>query len=240
MHLKIARAGMLLALALLACPAALAQQAPPQVRCPAAPVPPGSRLTLVAQRIALDGLPLSIVQVASPLPLTAFLQFYAHAWVTPQGKPAYVRYPLGPWQAIAHGSGACFYTVQAQALGTGTTALIGVSMPQRSQSNAELINVTAPENARVITHMVSVDGGRRGNTWLLYTANSPDSVVQFYARALHAQGWAQVLQQAVPNHAQTTSAMYTKGAANIGLVVQPMRNGASITITEMTHMGVRP
>jgi hypothetical protein len=213
---------------------ARAQGVPPAVTCAAAPVPPRSTSTLIASRIAVDGLPMSIVQVTNALPLAGFLQFYAKAWVSPQGKPRYVRYPLGPWQVIAHRAGGCFYTVQAQQQGNSTSALIGVSMPQRSQSNAELIDVAAPANARVITHMVSEDSGRLGNTWLLYSADSPAAVVAFYARALRARGWAQVMQQALPRPGMT-SAMYTKDAANIGLVVQPMRAGSSITITQMTH-----
>jgi hypothetical protein len=214
---------------------AQAQTVPPQITCAAAPVPPGSTLSLIASRIAVNGLPMSIVQATSALPVATFMQFYARAWVSPQGKPLYVRYPLGPWQVIAHGANGCFYTVQAQQQRGSTSALIGVSMPQRSQRNADLIDITAPANARVITHMVSEDSGKLGNTWLLYTANPPDAVVRFYARALRARGWAQVMQQSLQARPGVTSAMYAKGASNIGLVVQPMRAGSSITITEMTH-----
>jgi hypothetical protein len=213
----------------------LAQQVPPRMQCAAAPVPPGSKLELITSRIEMDGLPMAIVQASSTLPTAAFLQFDARTWVTPQGKPRYVRYPLGPWQVIAHAGGGCFYTVQVKAQGAGTAALIGVSMPNRVSGHATMIDVTAPADSHAIMHMVSEDSGKLGNTWLLYTANSPDTVVQFYMHALQAQGWLRVMQQAVPMRPGVTTAMYQKGAANIGLVVQPMRAGSSITITQMTH-----
>ncbi len=58
---------------------ALALQAPPNVHCTSAPVPPGSSLSLVASQIAINGLPMAIVAAHSTLPPQAFLQFYATA-----------------------------------------------------------------------------------------------------------------------------------------------------------------
>ena len=188
-------------------------------------------MDLIASRIEMDGLPMAIVQASSALPAAAFLQFYAKTWVTPQGKPRYVRYPLGPWQVIAHAGGGCFYTVQVKAQGAGAAALIGVSLPNRVSGRATTIDVTAPADSHAIMHMVSEDSGKLGNTWLLYTANSPDTVVRFYARALKAQDWVQLMQQALPNAPGSTTLMYQRGTSDMGIVVQPMRAGASITLT---------
>ena len=214
---------------------ALALQAPPVVHCKTAPVPPGSSLSLVASQIAINGLPMAIVAAHSALPPQAFLQFYATAWTAPDGHPVYIRYPLGPWQVIAHAEGGCFYTVQVQAAGSGSGALIGVSMPKRGSNNAMVLDVAAPGDAHVLTHMVSEDGGKQGNTWLLYTANPTAVVMRFYAHTLKQQGWARIMQHLQPGKPDVATAMYQKGAANIGLVVQPMRTGSAITITEMTH-----
>ena len=214
---------------------ALALQAPPVVHCKTAPVPPGSSLSLVASQIVINGLPMAIVAAHSALSPPAFLQFYAKAWTAPDGRPVYIRYPLGPWQVIAHAEGGCFYTVQVQAAGSGSGALIGVSMPKSGSNNAMVLDVAAPGDARVLTHMVSEDGGKQGNTWLLYTANPTAAIMRFYARTLRQQGWAQIMQRQQPGKPAVATAMYQKGAANIGLVVQPMRAGSAITITEMTH-----
>ena len=221
-------------LALLPLPA-LAVQAPPVVRCETAPVPPGSSLSLVASQIAINGLPMAIVAVHSKLSPPEFLKFYANAWTAADGHPVYIRYPLGPWQVIAHAEGGCFYTVQVQAAGSGSGALIGVSMPKRGSNNAMVPDVVAPSDARVLTHMVSEDGGKQGDTWLLYTATPTAVVMHFYARVLRQRGWAQIMQHLQPGKPDVATAMYQKGAANIGLVVQPMRTGSAITITEMTH-----
>ena len=223
-----------LILALLPLPA-LALQTPPDVQCKSAPVPPGSSLSLVASQIAINGLPMAIVAAHSALSPQAFLKFYATVWTAADGHPVYIRYPLGPWQVIAHAGGGCFYTVQVQAAGSGSGALIGVSMPKRGSNNAMVLDVAAPGDARVLTHMVSQDGGKQGNTWLLYTANPTAAVMGFYARTLRQQGWAQIMQRQQPGKPAVATAMYQKGAANIGLVVQPMRAGSAITITEMTH-----
>ena len=214
---------------------ALALQAPPTVRCKAAPVPPGSRLNLVAPQIAVNGMPMAIVAAQSALAPQPFLQFYEKSWTAADGHPVYIRYPLGPWQVIAHAEGGCFYTVQVRPAGSGTGALIGVSMPSRGSGGATVLNVTAPGDARVLTHMVSADSGKLGNTWLLYTANPPAAVVRFYAHALPTQGWTRVMQRALLQHPDVTAAMYQKGASNMGFVVQPMRTGSSITLTVESH-----
>ncbi|WP_136256237.1 hypothetical protein [Metallibacterium scheffleri] len=214
---------------------ALALQAPPNVHCTSAPVPPGSSLSLVASQIAINGLPMAIVAAHSTLPPQAFLQFYATAWTAPDGHPVYIRYPLGPWQVIAHAEGGCFYTVQVQAAGTGSGALIGVSMPKRGSNNAMVLDVAAPGDARVLTHMVSEDGDKQGNTWLLYTANPTAAVMRFYARTLKQQGWARIMQRQSPGKPGVATAMYQKGVSNMGLVVQPMRAGSSITLTVESH-----
>ena len=214
---------------------ALALQTPPRVHCAAAPAPQGSSLSLIASQIAVNGLPMAIVAVHSALPPAALLKFYATAWTAPNGRPVYIRYPLGPWQVIAHAEGGCFYTVQVQAAGSGSGALIGVSMPKRGTNNAMLLDVAAPGDARVLTHMVSEDGGKQGDTWLLYTTNPTAEVMRFYARTLKRRGWAQVMQRPQPDAPGIAVAMYQKSARTMGLVVQPMRAGSSITLTVESH-----
>jgi len=206
--------------------------APAQIVCRAAPVPRNSTVTLIAPRIAINGLPMAIVQASSPLSPKAFLQFYAKAWVGEDGKPRYVHYPLGSWKVIAHGDrDGCFYTVQVRPQGARTVALIGVSMPGRSSASASNLNVTAPGDARVLTHMVSEDGGKLGDTWLLYTANPPVTVAHFYTQMLKAQGWVRLMQQRTPGSGVQIVQMYQKGSSDMGLVVQPMHNGSTITLT---------
>ncbi len=213
---------------------AAALQTPPAVRCRAVPVPPHSDVAVVAPRIAINGLPMAIVAAHSALAPQSFLRFYATAWTAPDGHPVYIRYPLGPWQVIAHAAGRCFYTVQVKAAGTGSGALIGVSEPGRA-TGTQVLDVTAPGDARVLTHMVSADGGKLGDTWLLYTANPPAAVAGFYAQRLRARGWVRVSQHALPGHAALIGAMYQKGTRNLGLVVQPLRAGSAITLTVESH-----
>ncbi|MDE1898289.1 MAG: hypothetical protein KGI40_10635 [Xanthomonadaceae bacterium] len=214
---------------------AAAQQAPPALRCKAAPVPPGSRVTLIAPRVATDGLPMAIVEASSALSQDALLQFYTRAWTAPGGRPVYLRYRVGPWSVIAHAEAGCFYTVQTQARGQGSVALLGVSEPARGSAEAMRLAVAAPGDARVLTHMVSRDGGKLGDTWLLYSAQSPAEVLRFYARALPAQGWSRTMLRPVPGADQRSVGMYQKGASAMGIVVQPMRAGSSITLTVESH-----
>lgn len=204
---------------------------PTTLQCRAAPVPRDSKLTLIAPRIAINGLPMAIVQASSVLSPKAFLQFYAKAWLGSDGKPRYVLYPLGRWQVIAHAQDGCFYTVQVRAHGKKSVALIGVSMPGRSSQSATNLNVAAPGDARVLTHMVSEDGGKLGDTWLLYTANPPATVAHFYTQTLRALGWVRLMQQRTPGSTAQIVQMYQKGSSDMGLVVQPMRNGSTITLT---------
>ena len=226
---------LVIALSLLAPVTALALDAPASVHCAAAPAPLGTQLTVVAPQIAVNGLPMAIVAARSPLAPTDFLRFYTSAWTAPDGHPVYIRYPLGPWQVVAHRQGACFYTVQVRAAGSGSSALIGISTPTGRTNQPTLLDVTAPGDARVLTHMVSEDGGKLGNTWLLYSGNPPAAVARFYARALPAQGWTRVASRNVPGQHDVNAAMYQKGTSNLGLVVQPLRAGTAITVTVESH-----
>lgn len=225
-------ASMLLLGALLAASApAGALQAPPALQCNAASAPPNSALSLIAPQIAINGLPMAIVQASSALSPQAFLDFYAKAWTSPAGKPLYVRYPLGPWQVIAHGERGCFYTVQVQQQGGRTFALIGVSRPGRSSASSAQLDVTAPGDARVLTHMVSEDSGKLGDTWLLYSDNPPGAVARFYVRALAEAGWTRITTAPSMFHAGASALIYQKGTSDMGIVVAPLRQGSSITLT---------
>ena len=127
---------------------AAAQPAPPALHCKAAPVPPGSRVTLIAPQVATDGLPMAIVEASSALSQDALLQFYTRAWTAPGGRPVYLRYRVGPWSVIAHAEGGCFYTVQTQVRGHGSVALLGVSEPARGSAGAMRLAVAAPGTGR--------------------------------------------------------------------------------------------
>ncbi len=205
--------------------------APPAVHCTAIAAPPHSTLSLIAPQVAVNGLPMAIVQASSALSPQAFLNFYVKAWTSPAGKPLFIRYPLGPWQVIAHGERGCFYTVQVQQQGGRTFALIGVSRPGRSRASSAQLDVTAPGDARVLTHMVSEDSGKLGDTWLLYSDNPPGAVARFYALALANAGWTRITTAPSMFHAGASALIYQKGTSDMGIVVAPLRQGSSITLT---------
>ncbi len=205
--------------------------APPAVHCTAIAAPPHSTLSLIAPQVAVNGLPMAIVQASSALSPQAFLNFYVKAWTSPAGKPLFIRYPLGPWQVIAHGERGCFYTVQVQQQGGRTFALIGVSRPGRSRASSAQLDVTAPGDARVLTHMVSEDSGKLGDTWLLYSDNPPGAVARFYALALAKAGWTRITTAPSMFHAGASALIYQKGTSDMGIVVAPLRQGSSITLT---------
>lgn len=225
-------AGVLLALGVAGWPLAT-WAALPQVGCSVLPAPPQSEQEIIASRIIIDGRLMSIVGASSKLSPAAFAQFYKNLWHGEPGKPLYVENTIGKWDVVAHKQGQCFYTVQVQADAQGSSyALLGISA-LGGHFGTGALNFPAPGDARPLTHMVSDDSGTTGDTWLLYTNNSADATVGWYAHNMTSLGWHP---DAPPGAAaRGTVLMFTKGHSHAGIVVAPFKTGAMITLTVMSR-----
>lgn len=204
----------------------------PAVNCARPPFPTGTKLTVVAQQVAMNGTPMSILAMANRLPPAAVLDFYRHRWVV-NGHPAYVQYRVGPWQVVAHRGGSCFYTVQVQAQGSGTEGLVGVSLPGEAQGMPGQPSFPAPSGTKVINDMASNDGGKIGHTWYLGNRETVQQNADFYLRTLVHQGWSRQIANHPPMSHGAVAMMFQKGAQTVSIVVEPAAFGSTLLITKV-------
>ncbi|MBS0213700.1 MAG: hypothetical protein JSR26_11065 [Proteobacteria bacterium] len=204
----------------------------PQVECRALPTPAHTVQQVVAPRIIVDGRPMSIVAASSTMAPEAFAQFYKTLWKGQPNRPAFVENTIGPWDVVAHQQDQCFYTVQIRPDGKGGSgALLGIgALDQDFGMGAP--DFPAPGDAEPLTHMLSKDGVRSGDTWLLYSNNVPTAVVGWYTHTMQAYGWHPDMP---PGNGPTgTVLMFSKGHRHAGIVVSPLNTGATITLTVMS------
>lgn len=205
----------------------------PQVACAALSAPAHTDLQVLASRIVVNGRLMNIVAASSALAPQDFAQFYKALWKGDAGRPAYVENTLGPWDVVGRQQGQCYYTVQIRpgAKG-GAFALLGIGALDQNFGIGAL-TFPAPGDAEPLTHMVSKDGNRSGDTWLLYTNNVPPAVVAWYTQNMPTFGWHPDMPPG--RTADGTVLMYSKGYSHAGIVVAPLKMGTAITFTVMSQ-----
>lgn len=157
--------------------------------CPPPPVPSSAKVSLVARRIRVDGIPMAILTIASPEPREVLIGWYRKEWTNLKGEPRYIVYPIGAYQVIAHKAGSCFITVQLAATREGASGFVAVS----NESDVEPLHhppaAFAFAGATVLLHDASDDGGKIGRTWVMTTRAPLSQVVSTYVTDLRRHGW---------------------------------------------------
>jgi hypothetical protein len=231
---KAGMAGLVVLACLFAVSPAWATSSPvPQVACKAISVPKGTKVTIVATRIVINNLPMSIVAARNAASPETFAAYYKNKWKGSGKHPLYVENTVGPWNVIGHKDGKCMYTVQIRQDKSYAYALIGVGTPGNGAHVRNAMNFPAPGDAKPLTHMVSEDGGTLGDTWMLYTANSVSATTRYYTSVLPQYGWRPLLTDSDSNTRSRKLLMFQNGSRNAGITVQPFRNGSVITLTVM-------
>lgn len=208
----------------------------PRVECTPTPTPAMTRLTIVAQRMVVNGLPMNIVELHSPRPRAALLQWYERRWTLANGKLHYILYRIGPWKVIARKQGTCFDTVQLENDGSGSVGLIGVSMPAIAMNPHRGFSFPKAYGSQMILNLISDDSGKLGETWLLMSSGGVMQNARFYLDRLHERGWAAQLGQRVTSRrGHDAVLMFQKGNRTAQMVIEPAANGSLILLTRVIH-----
>lgn len=96
-----------------------------QLDCPQMPRPE-AKYQGVAETIVYNGLPMRIQRFDGKQPPAQVLTFYRRLWAG-EGAAAPLEYSTGKWQVISAARSGCFYTVQVQSGGEGSTGFLAVS-----------------------------------------------------------------------------------------------------------------
>ncbi|QDQ29034.1 hypothetical protein FNU76_23280 [Chitinimonas arctica] len=170
----------LAALSLLCCPLL-----PLASECPEFAAPPEARLSLVAQRMLINGVPMAVMQIDSPQAPAALLAHYRRVW---SAGGEVTEYPVGAWQAIATARAHCFYTFQVKPAGRGASGFLSIS----DADNGSVRQPSAfpmPGGSQLINDIQHEDAIRNGRTVFLSNALTMESNAIFYRNNLMAQGW---------------------------------------------------
>ncbi len=192
-----------------------------EIKCPPFPEP-DAKLQWVAPYMLYNGIPMSVKRFDSEQRPADILAFYRRKWAAGPTGAAPVEYETGPWQNIAIARGKCFYTVQVQAAGRGSTGLLSVTeaedRPRIVDSEKALPMMSG---TRVINDIEHRDDGKNARTLLLLNTFSPETNADFYRRMLQDRGW-----QAISSYQMNTN----KGPG-ITLVMKRGLAEASLVIT---------
>lgn len=184
-----------------------------RIDCETIPVPSPGTLQSVGQEMDVNGVPMTIQLFASKQAPEQVLAFYRQKWPARGDKPGNIEYDVVPWKVIAAQRGQCFYTVQVQAAGAGTTALLGVSRPATTTAVAGA-GFPLMSGSKVQSDLHSTDDGREGRILVASNQYSPTGNADFYREQLTRAGWELLRKQAPdPARPQAQVLVFRRGAS---------------------------
>ncbi len=176
--------------AVLCCVVLSVQATAENLDCPNFPVP-DVKVQWVAPYMIYNGIPMSVKRMDSDKKnVEDILNFYRRVWAssTPSLKP--VENDAPPWKTIGVVRGKCFFSVQVQAVGQGSTGLLSATEPEGKPrviaADKVLPMMTGSAIVNDIEHR---DDGKNARTLLLSNAFSAESNASFYRQNLTDQGW---------------------------------------------------
>lgn len=189
--------------------------------CPDFPEPK-AKLQWVAPYMLYNGVPMSVKRFDSEQKPADILAFYRRAWASATPAAAPQEYSVDPWQTIAVMRGKCFFTVQVQPAGSGSTGLLSAtSAPDKTRLVSSDKALPMMSGSSILNDIEHRDDGKTARTLLLSNGFSPDANLDFYRQNLGDQGW-----KAVSSYRMTT-----KKGPGITLVMKRGLAEANLVIT---------
>jgi hypothetical protein len=216
-----------LTLAALACALLARSVAAKDIDCPSFP-DPKAKMQWVAPYMIYNGVPMSVKRFDSEQTPNDILTFYRQLWANANPALAPQEYMTGPWQTIAVMRGKCFYTVQVQSAGKGSTGMVSASQAlDKPIASAKPIPMMYGSN--VINDIQHVDDGKNARTVLLSNGFSMDANADFYRKSFADQGWKLLSGAQVPTKKGPGITMVMKrDLAEVNLVIT--RSGQSTMV----------
>ncbi len=159
--------------------------------CASFPVPPNSRIVVVAQDMAVNGVPMSASELHTKQTPSDVMRFYRDEWKSRSQRV--VETNEGGWQTLASKDGNCFFTAQIKAgVGSGTYALLGVTQLVTGTPRPRGDGFPKMGGSTVYNDIVSKDLGKTGRTLVMTNTFSADANASFYKSAMAGDGWVSV------------------------------------------------
>ncbi|HUR21033.1 MAG TPA: hypothetical protein VMZ90_09520 [Vicinamibacterales bacterium] len=198
------------------------------LRCPGFPIPHEGRAVWVAEDILFNGIPMQIKEYKTALTPAQVMAFYKSQWGS--APPYFHEYDVGEWKAIATLKERCFYTVQLQADGSGTRALLGISArPRDGTPPAAGAGFPTLSGSQVLNDIDHRDGGKTGRTLVVVNSYSTDMNAHFYRRTMAGEGWVPIVDRTVEGAKGLSHVMVLKRGYNeANLTIAPGQSGTSV------------
>ena len=162
------------------------------IQWPAVPVPPSTQMSKVGDELRVNGLPMRTMAFESSLQPAEIIRFYISQW---RGSGAASgEKQVNGWTVVAHSLAPFHTTVQVRAQGKGSmgyvgTTALGLEGRDAPQPDFSTHGVPQPPGFRVMSSVVSTDGGKHGVVVTLSGPMSVTATAAYYATALARQKW---------------------------------------------------
>jgi hypothetical protein len=156
--------------------------------------PPQGEATWIAQRMRLNGLPMSLKSFRSHLQSDAVFQHY-EAWARGRGTWEVRRSQQPGWQILSLKSRQYFITIQARETSAGAEGTITVSTPPSEARTSIDTEFPTPRSALIVNLQQYDDVGLASEHISLTSSRSVHIEAQAFAQLLERAGWQIVRDQ---------------------------------------------
>lgn len=197
-------------------------------------LPAGMQAVSVAESVAVGGMAVAILQVESRENSAALLARVEKDWR--EAGFAVKRNEAQGWQVVSALSDKCLTTLQLA--GQGSAAGYLAINRFAKVAATRLPQVPMPSGAKVLSHVVSDDDGRKGSTMVLATSQSVAQLSSFYKARLEQDRWSGVraLASMGPDNALAQSTVSAqRGRERVEVVI--LRDGdAKVVVNVATEL----
>lgn len=201
---------------------------PASSQCPSPGFPAHSQVQVVTARSRVDGLPMLILQLQSPLTGRALLHWYDQRWRGTGHIPRALLYQAGAWMVVAHKTAGCFETLQVP--GKSLRAIprhAYLAVSRFHHQRAMTTHFPMPGGSRLLLTLEN-QGPAQARNLLLHSPESPRQTARFYRKTLIHDGWALQMSQTRP---AGSALMFQKGARQAEIALNPAAGGSDVFVT---------
>jgi hypothetical protein len=218
--------------AFLACSMLASSFGPDLERMPQLPdvaPPPMGEAQWVAERMAMNGLPMSLKAFSAPMSIDALFQFY-ESWGRTRGIKDAMRSRRGDWHVLALKSTRHFISIQARHTVRGSEGTIAVSSVLDSERPSVSTEFPHPANVRVVSLQQYWDGDLESEHISMISFRAVAVEARAFAEALTRHGWRVMRDGPGSAHVRSHVIEAQRGAQHVMMTLQPDQTRHTTTV----------